>query len=166
MARLVLVGLPGVGKTTVARLLAVQWRCESIDTDDLLSDAVGCPAPEYLRREGVAAFRQAELTALREALRGDVVVATGGGVVTTPEARTILLNEVTLWLDCDDATLVPRLGGVERPLLGEDPMASLRRLRSEREAWYQEVARARVDASGDERDVAARVADALMEVTR
>ncbi len=166
MARLVLVGLPGVGKTTVARLLAATWQCEAVDTDDLLSVAVGCPAPQFLRREGVAAFRQAELNALREALQGDVVVATGGGVVTTPEARMILLDEVTLWLDCDDATLVPRLGGVERPLLGEDPVASLRQLRSEREVFYQEVARARVDASGDLGDVTARVADTLAEVTR
>jgi shikimate kinase len=166
VARLVLVGLPGVGKTTVARLLAATWQCEAVDTDDLLSVAVGCPAPQFLRREGVAAFRQAELHALREALQGDVVVATGGGVVTTPEARMILLEEVTLWLDCDDATLVPRLGGVERPLLGEDPVASLRQLRSEREVFYQEVARARVDASGDLGDVTARVADALAEVTR
>ncbi len=166
MARLVLVGLPGVGKTTVARLLAATWQCEAVDTDDLLSVAVGCPAPQFLRREGVAAFRQAELNALREALQGDVVVATGGGVVTTPEARMILLDEVTLWQDCDDATLVPRLGGVERPLLGEDPVASLRQLRSEREVFYQEVARARVDASGDLGDVTARVADTLAEVTR
>lgn len=155
-----------MGKTTVARLLAATWQCEAVDTDDLLSVAVGCPAPQFLRREGVAAFRQAELNALREALQGDVVVATGGGVVTTPEARMILLDEVTLWLDCDDATLVPRLGGVERPLLGEDPVASLRQLRSEREVFYQEVARARVDASGDLGDVTARVADTLAEVTR
>lgn len=166
MARLVLVGLPGVGKTTVARLLAAQWKCDAIDTDDLLSDAVGCPAPEFLRREGVAAFRLAELDALREALKGDAVVATGGGVVTSPEARKFLVDEVTLWLDCDDATLVPRLGGVERPLLGDDPASSLRRLRSEREAFYQEVARACVDASGDEREVAARVADTLSQVTK
>jgi shikimate kinase len=166
VARLVLVGLPGVGKTTVARLLAGQWHCDAVDTDDLLSESVGCAAPEYLRREGVAAFRQAELSALREALKGDGVVATGGGVVTTPDARAMLVEEVTLWLDCDDATLIPRLGGVERPLLGDDPEASLRRLRLEREGYYREVSRASVDASGDPHEVATRVSDALSEVTK
>lgn len=165
MARLVLVGLPGVGKTTVARKLASEWNCEALDTDDLLSRTVGCTAPEYLRREGEKNFRLAEFESLVEALKSDGVVATGGGVVTTPAARELLSEEVTLWLDCDDAVLVARLGEADRPLLGDDVAASLAQLRGERATFYETVARARVDASGALDDVAQRVRDAASEVS-
>jgi shikimate kinase len=166
MARLALVGLPGVGKTTIARLLADEWGCRSIDTDDLVSDAVGCPAPEYLRREGLAAFRGAELDALREALDSDGVIATGGGVVTTSAARELLQASVTLWLDCDDAVLSTRLGDVDRPLIGTDVHEALAQLRRERATLYAEVARARIDASGEPDAVAQRVQHALNELAR
>jgi shikimate kinase len=132
----------------------------------VLSATVGCSAPEYLRREGEPAFRRAELTALEAALALDAVVATGGGVVTSSSARDLLRAEVTVWLDCDDVTLRARLGGVDRPLIGDDPDAALRRLRDERAQWYEEVARVRVDASGPLRHVVQRVRDAISEVVR
>lgn len=165
MSRLVLVGLPGVGKTSVARLLASAWDCPAVDTDDLVSRDAGCPAALYLRREGVEAFRIAEVAALVNALEGDNVVATGGGIVTTPAARELLIGTTTLWLDCDDEVIVGRLGNVDRPLIGEDASVSLATLRSEREGFYQEVSRARVEASGALRDVAQRVRETLAEVT-
>lgn len=161
MSRLVLVGLPGVGKTSVAQRLGVEWQCRAVDTDDVLARAVGCPASEFLRREGVDAFRVAEMAALTEALDDDNVVATGGGVVTIASARELLATQVTLWLDCDDDVIVGRLGNVDRPLIGEQVETSLLALRREREAWYQEVSRARIDATGTVGDVTQRVRDAL-----
>ncbi len=72
---------------------------------------------------------------MREALGVDAVVATGGGVVTTPEGRDELRSAVTVWLDAaDDVIVIPRLDDVERPLLGADPGAALATLRREREA--------------------------------
>ena len=52
MGRLVLVGLPGTGKTTVARSLGALWGWEALDTDDLVALDVGVAAPEYLRAQG------------------------------------------------------------------------------------------------------------------
>jgi shikimate kinase len=166
MARLVLVGLPGVGKTTVARLLGDEWGCGAVDTDDLLSEAVGIAAPEYLRREGLVAFRSAELAALEVALDGDQVVSTGGGVVTTSAARELLRAQVTLWLDCDDDVLVARIDNVDRPLLGNDVATALAQLRRERATLYAEVARVRVDASGQLGVVTDRTRHAANEVAR
>lgn len=161
MSRIILVGLPGVGKTAVAVALAERWGGVALDTDDLVSSAVGMPAAAYLRREGEAAFRDREVDVLRKALHGGAttVIATGGGIVCSPRAREALAQAFTIWLDCDDDVILSRLGDVDRPLLARDPSETLARLRREREGWYAEVSRARIDAS-------APVLDVLDAITR
>ncbi len=165
MARLVLVGLPGVGKSTAARAVAERWACRFVDTDDLVAAAVGRAAGAYLREAGEAEFRRRELDAVREALGIDAVVATGGGVVTTPEGRGELRSAVTIWLDAADEVIISRLDDVERPLLGADAPAALASLRRERSVWYGDVARARVDASGTPDEVAAAVIEVVSKVS-
>jgi shikimate kinase len=161
VARLVLVGLPGVGKTTLAGVLAAHWACEALDTDDVLAQQAGEPAAAYLREHGEESFRRRELVALRTALERDAVVATGAGVVTTASARALIERETVIWLDCDDSTLTLRVGSGERPLLGDDHAVALARLRAERESWYESVAKVRIDASGTPDEVAHRVLEAL-----
>ncbi|HVB50500.1 MAG TPA: shikimate kinase [Acidimicrobiales bacterium] len=163
MARLVLVGLPGVGKTTTARALAAYWRCDAIDTDDVIGEQVGMAPADFLREEGETDFRARELDALRAALSSDAVVATGAGVVTTSAARDLLATSIVFWLDSDDETLLSRVRDGERPLLGVDHRQGLARLRAEREGWYEAVSRVRVDASGSSDEVLRRI---LVEAER
>ena len=166
MARLVLVGLPGTGKSTLARRLGKSWGCAVVDTDDVLSASVGCSPGQYLRTSGVDAFRREELAALRCAVVLDAVVATGGGVVSTPEARALLRSQITVWLDCSDEVLAARVGDGDRPLLGDDPPHAIAALRLERESLYREVSIARVDTSGDLDEAMERVQEALAKVSR
>lgn len=161
MARLVLVGLPGVGKSTLARAIADRWGCRAVDTDDLVEALVEAPAGAYLRAAGEGRFREVEREALAEALAADAVVATGAGVVVEAASRAILRDETTVWLDADDATLLARVADGDRPLLGDDPGAALARLRAERSAHYAEVADVRVEATGPLEAVLARVLEAV-----
>lgn len=161
MARAVLIGLPGCGKTTLARALAHAWGCDVVDTDEVLSTSVTMSAAQYLRSHGEEEFRREEVLALRAALAQDAVVSTGGGVVVSAPARELLRGETTVWLDCADADLLARFDDTDRPLLGDEPAVALARLRREREPWYRDVARLRVDAAGDVDVVLARLRGAL-----
>lgn len=166
MARLVLVGMPGVGKTTIAQVLADHWNCTALDTDEMIAAMVGTAPADLLRAEGEIAFREHEADALEEALNGDGVVSTGGGIITTPKARALLKDEVTFWLDCSDAVIIPRLVGSDRPLLDGDPTGSLASLRAQREQWYREVSRAQIDASGTVEDVIVRVIEEVAKAAK
>jgi len=166
VARLVLVGLPGVGKTTVAHALAVRWGCEEFDTDALVSTSVDMPSAQYLRQFGETHFRERELDALHTALVGDAVVATGAGIITTAPARELITREFAIWLDADDDTLIGRVSaGDDRPLLGDDRAEGVRRLRREREKWYRESSRVRVTATGTLDEVLERILAVTKELT-
>jgi shikimate kinase len=147
VALVVLVGLPGSGKTTTGRALAQTLGCRFVDTDDVFFDRERVNVQDFLRGEGEAAFRDRELLALREALSTSGVVSTGGGVVTTDDARRLLSRELTVWLDCPDEVLVTRVLEGDRPLLGDEPEERMCELRVQRDALYLEVSRFRVDSS-------------------
>jgi shikimate kinase len=161
----VLVGLPGVGKTSVAKEIAARWHCEALDTDEVFLAHVGVTPAAFLRTNDEPSFRLREVDALATALNSNGIVATGGGVVCTSRGRDLLGREVTVWLDCDDDVLMARLGNVDRPLLGDDPAARLAQLRTERTAWYEEVSRVRVEASAPLAEVALSVIDEAKALT-
>lgn len=91
MRSLVLIGMPGCGKTAVGAELARRLGRPFVDTDVLLAERTGMPAGAYLKRFGEARFRAEETSVLRTiAPRLGCVIATGGGVVTRPENQTLL----------------------------------------------------------------------------
>ena len=86
----VLVGLMGSGKSSVARALASRWQCDAIDTDTLIENATGLPISEIFSRLGEAEFRRIEREQLQAAIESSGIIATGGGIVTQPENRALL----------------------------------------------------------------------------
>ena len=83
---LLLIGMPGCGKTTVGQALAHRLGRKLVDTDALVEEAAGCTIPELFAREGEEAFRRLEHEILcRVGRESGLVIATGGGAVTRPE---------------------------------------------------------------------------------
>ena len=147
MALVVLVGLPGSGKTTTGRALAHDLGCQFVDTDEIFLEREHVSVQDYLRTHGEALFRERELLALGQALATSGVVSTGGGMVSTLAARHLLSEQLTVWLDCSDDVLVTRVLQGDRPLLGDDPRSRLVELRAQRDALYLEVSRHRIDSN-------------------
>lgn len=138
----VLVGLMGVGKSTVGRRLAKRLGLPFVDSDSEIEEAVGLPWGELFERYGEEDYRDGERRLVARLVDGSVrVIATGGGVFVDPRTRQ-LLNEraITVWLDAPVDILAERTGRRDtRPLLKNgDRKATLERLaRIEREAYAE-----------------------------
>ena len=150
---LVLVGMMGVGKTTVARVLSDRLDRQVLDSDAIIERRTGRTVREIFATDGEAAFRALETEVLAEALASPVpcIVAAAGGVVLSPANRVALRESGArvVWLCADPATLVERVrSGGHRPLLDQDPAGTLQRMFAEREPLYREVADAIVLVDG------------------
>ena len=90
-ANIVLIGMPGCGKSTVGALVAALLDRRLINTDLLIEQRTGISCGDYIRQQGEAAFRALETQVLREAAaQTGCVIATGGGVVTQPQNKELL----------------------------------------------------------------------------
>jgi shikimate kinase len=138
----VLVGLMGVGKSTVGRRLARRLALPFVDSDSEIEETVGLPWGELFERYGEADYRDGERRLVARLVDEQVrVIATGGGVFVDPRTRE-LLNErtITVWLDAPVDVLAERTGRRDtRPLLKNgDRKETLERLaKIERDAYSQ-----------------------------
>ena len=139
----VLVGLMGVGKSTVGRRLAALLNWDFVDADDEIEEAAQRSVGEIFEEFGEAYFRDGERRVIARLLEeSSGVIATGGGAFVDPETRSLILERgVSVWIDCDIETLVERTGRRDtRPLLKTgDPREILTRLLEERRPFYSQA---------------------------
>lgn len=116
---LYLVGMMGAGKTTIGRKLANRLGYHFFDTDALVEQATGQKVSALFANKGEAAFREIETQVLSQlASRTNLVVATGGGIVTQQMNWSYLHHGIVIWLDVPIPVLLSRLSGdTTRPLL-------------------------------------------------
>jgi len=150
--KVVLVGLPGAGKSTSGRRLAKILAVPFADSDDLVEVATGRPVPEIFAEHGEDEFRAREAAAIRRALADfHGVLALGGGALTVQATRAALRESgvPVVLLRAEPATLGARVGtGQSRPLLAEDPLGRLAVLATERAPLYEEAATFAVRTDG------------------
>jgi 5-deoxy-5-amino-3-dehydroquinate synthase len=135
----VLIGLPGVGKSSIGRAVAADLGRPFVDLDARIEASAGRPIAQIFAERGEAGFRQLETDALAEAIssRPSPVVAGGGGLVVIEANRALLDQAEVVWLDAPHEVLVQRLpDDGQRPLLAGDPEARLRQLRHQRLPHY------------------------------
>ncbi|KQW83600.1 shikimate kinase [Brevundimonas sp. Root1279] len=146
-----LVGLMGVGKSTVGRRLAKRLDLPFADGDVEIESAAAMTVSDIFAQLGESEFRAGEARVMRRLLEGPrMVLATGGGAILNPETRDVLKNRaVTVWMRADLETIAARVQRRDtRPLLrGRDPLEALRQLAEARYPVYA-LADVTVDVAG------------------
>ena len=151
---IVLVGMMGVGKSSIGRRLAARLAIPFVDADAEIEKAAGMSIADIFARHGEGDFRSGEARVIARLLEsGPQVLATGGGAFMNPDTRAaIRAKGVSVWLSAEFDVLMRRISKRkgERPLLQTaDPAATLRRLLAEREPVY-----AQADLTVQSREVA------------
>lgn len=144
--RVVLVGPPGAGKSTLGRRLSHALSCEFTDSDHLIEQAQAKPCGEVFSELGEQDFRALEAQHVAAALRTAGVVSLGGGAVLTESTRDLLERHTVIFLDISPEEGARRTSGdSNRPVLAAaDPLEHYRNLVDVRRPYYQEVADYRV----------------------
>lgn len=146
------VGMPGVGKSTVARMVGRHLAVNVIDLDAEIERTEERSIAEIFAASGEGAFRDHETSALRAALKANpvAIISCGGGIVSRSENRALLRDSsCCVWMTVSHAALAARVQAshTQRPLLLGDVDGQLVRLAAEREPWFVETAEIIIDAS-------------------
>ncbi|MBE5710607.1 MAG: shikimate kinase [Oscillibacter sp.] len=152
MTNLILIGMPGSGKTTVGEALSRLTGREAVDLDQMIETTAGCSIPEIFQREGESGFRARERAAAEEAgKRTGVILLTGGGIIKTAENYAALHQNGRIYQLVRDLSLLPTEG---RPLSQGADLAAMWRERAPLYARFRDV---EIDNSGTVEDTAAAI---------
>ena len=149
MSTIVLVGVPGAGKTTVGKLLARELGRDFFDSDQVIEARAGKSVSDIFTQDGEPAFREIEHDVIVDLLESNnAVLALGGGSLGNDETRAKVKDATAVWLVTGLAQAVDRVGmNRNRPLLLGNVRGQLADLMAAREPWYKEVAAIGVDTS-------------------
>ncbi len=162
---IVLVGLMGVGKSTVGRRLAEMLDRDFVDADDAIVEAAQRSIPEIFEEFGEPYFRDGERRVIARLIEESTgVIATGGGAFVDPETRALIIERaIGVWIDADVDTLVERTSRRNtRPLLRDgNPREILTNLKTTREEFYAQAQLRVVSEDGPHAHTAYSIIEAI-----
>lgn len=161
MENIVLIGMPGCGKSTVATELGTLLGREVLDSDALIEESAHMSIPEIFAAEGEADFRRRETQALAQlGKRSGIILATGGGCVTQPENAALLRqNGILIWLQRP----LEALATEGRPLSAQQSLAALYQ---QRKPLYERFAHCSIENCRTPADTAQAIKEAFYEICR
>jgi shikimate kinase len=167
---LYLIGMMGVGKTTVGHLLAKELAYGFVDTDDVIAQVTRKSINELFAQEGEAKFRQLESDVLSQVCAfTKLTIATGGGIVLRRENWGYLHHGLIVWLDTPVEIIYSRLiEDTTRPLLQDvDPLGKLRSLLEQRTPLYSQADLRITEREGDTpEDITKRIIEGIPPILK
>lgn len=166
MKNIILIGMPGTGKSVVGRALAKRLNYTFVDADDLIVQATGKTLPEILRTGGLEAFLSIEGRVGETLDRENTVIATGGSMVLSDSAMTHLKeNGVAVWLETPLSRISDRMPAdlTDRGIAAPRGM-TIREIYAQREPLYARYADLIVASRDGEDDTARQVEEVLRTV--
>ncbi len=152
MENIILIGMPGSGKSTVGQIVAEQTGRRFVDADTLIAEKARCTIPEIFAAQGEAGFRAIETQVLAEIGRSSgLVIATGGGCVTREENYPLLHQNGTVFCLERELSSLPTNG---RPLSQTNPLAEMYRIRK---PLYERFADYHIDNNGVPENAASKI---------
>ncbi len=152
LTNIILVGMPGCGKTSVGDVLARHYKRKLVDTDELIVERAGMSIPEIFEKEGEKGFREIEKQVIRDVGKEKgLIIATGGGAVTIKENHDALRQNGTVIFINRDTDALSKEG---RPLsLAND----LHEMYDKRLPMYRSISHYEIEVTGSIRDTAAKI---------
>jgi shikimate kinase len=141
MKNIILIGFMGAGKSVVGAALSQITGLPLINLDTKIEEEIGMPIFHYFNEHGEEAFRKIEQRLLEKYAQEEVILATGGGVVTIPANRAILKEHTTVLLTANPQILIQRIRADKehiRPLAVKSTDQELAKLLEQRANFYHE----------------------------
>ena len=157
MSNIVLIGMPGSGKSAVAAALGKALDREVVEADELIAQRAGMSIPEIFARSGEKGFRTLETEILAEqGKRSGIILSTGGGCVTRPENYPLLHQNGTIFCLTRPLSLLPTEG---RPISQSTDLA---RLYEQRKPLYEQFADVVISNDGPLADTLNTIKEAIL----
>lgn len=149
--RIILIGFMGVGKTTIGKIIAKKLKLNFVDMDNYIEKREGKSISKIFEEYGEQHFRELESESLKDLIKSDnIVISTGGGIVTTKENSDILKKEkIVIFLDANTQTILNNLYKEidKRPLLSNSNNVenTISNLLNERYEKYNSICDIKID---------------------